>query len=88
MKKKRLPYYALAYPTSILFDIPTHTKEFLPTPFLWPVSDWVFDGFSWGNGYFMLINWGLIFGLIVYLKWDGIVNFFKNGGSKKKGKKK
>lgn len=41
----------------ILIDIPTHSYEFYPTPFLWPVSGWKFDGFSWGNPWFMLFNY-------------------------------
>jgi hypothetical protein len=70
--KKDLPLYMLAWPLHILIDIPTHEKDFFPTPFLWPVSDWTFSGISWGTSYFMIANYTLItlilFGIIYYKK--------------------
>lgn len=44
----------------ILIDIPTHSYKFFPTPFLWPISDFRIDGFSWGTPIFMIINYSLI----------------------------
>jgi hypothetical protein len=38
----------------ILMDIPTHSYRFYPTPFLWPVSGFKFDGFSWANPWFLV----------------------------------
>jgi hypothetical protein len=49
----------------IVIDIPTHSYEFYPTPFLWPFSELHFNGFAWGNIWFEAINYSLI--LIVYL---------------------
>lgn len=49
----------------ILLDIPTHSYQFYPTPFLWPVSDWKFDGFSWGTLWFLILNYLAV--VIVYL---------------------
>ena len=57
----RIPLYLLAWPIHILIDIPTHSRKFLPTPFLWPVSKWKFPGISWANPWMIGINWGLIF---------------------------
>ncbi len=57
---KTIPIYIWAWPIHILIDIPTHTREFLPTPFLWPISEWVFPGISWGTPWFMFTNWMLI----------------------------
>jgi len=37
----------LAWGLHILIDIPTHSYEFFPTPFLWPVSDFTVDGRGW-----------------------------------------
>ncbi|PIN86313.1 hypothetical protein COV19_05910 [Candidatus Woesearchaeota archaeon CG10_big_fil_rev_8_21_14_0_10_44_13] len=69
---KKIPLFMLAYPIEILMDIPTHSREFLPTPFLWPVSNWHFPGFSWGQGWFMILNWSLILGGIVYVSRERI----------------
>ena len=49
----------------ILLDIPTHSYQFYPTPFLWPLSDWKFDGFSWATPWFLIINYFLI--IVVYI---------------------
>jgi len=49
----------------ILLDIPTHSYEFYPTPFLWPISSWTFDGFSWGTLWFLIPNYVAI--IIVYI---------------------
>lgn len=49
----------------IIFDIPTHSYKFYPTPFLWPFSDWTFNGFSWGTLRFLIPNYAAI--IIIYL---------------------
>jgi hypothetical protein len=53
-----LPLAYLAWLGHILVDIPTHSKRFFPTPFLWPISDYKVDGISWGVRWFMLANYG------------------------------
>ncbi len=49
----------------IIFDIPTHSYKFYPTPFLWPISGWKFNGFSWGAPWFLILNYSAL--IIVYL---------------------
>lgn len=44
----------------ILIDIPSHSLRFFPTPFLWPVSAYQFDGISWANRWFMLCNYSAL----------------------------
>jgi len=67
---KELAAAALAYPLHILLDIPTHDKTFFPTPFLFPVSDYRVDGFSWGNAYFMIFNYtSLAAGYYLYFRY-------------------
>ncbi|GIW67042.1 MAG: hypothetical protein KatS3mg095_0940 [Candidatus Parcubacteria bacterium] len=48
----------------IILDIPTHSYRFYPTPFLWPISDWKFNGLSWATPWFLLLNYLTI--IIVY----------------------
>lgn len=57
---RRLPLYMLAWPMAIAMDVFTHTRGFLPTPFLWPVSDWAFPGISWATRWMFITNWALI----------------------------
>lgn len=46
-KKPFIPM--LAWPLHILVDIPTHSIQFFPTPFLWPLSNVRVNGHSWGT---------------------------------------
>ncbi|MFC1690671.1 hypothetical protein ACFL0W_00695 [Nanoarchaeota archaeon] len=64
---KRIPVYMYAWPIAVLMDIPTHSREFLPTPFLWPISDWKFPGFSWGVSWFMILNYSFILFFLIYI---------------------
>ncbi|MDP6907118.1 MAG: metal-dependent hydrolase [Candidatus Thalassarchaeaceae archaeon] len=52
----------------ILNDIPTHTKQFFPTPFVAPISDITFDGVRWSTPWvwftnlaIILVIWGVVF---------------------------
>jgi len=42
--------------------------KFYPTPFLWPISGWKFDGLSWADPWFMLFNYAAIIIVYVLLK--------------------
>jgi hypothetical protein len=52
----------------ILLDIPTHSYQFYPTPFLWPLSGWKFDGFSWGTLWFLIPNYLAIIAVYLLLR--------------------
>ena len=81
---RKIPFFVWAWPMHILIDIPTHSREFLPTPFLWPLSDWHFPGFSWGQVWFMILNWSLILVGIVYLNRGKIARLFGKKTRKRK----
>ena len=53
----------------IVMDIPTHSETFYPTLFLWPLSDWCFNGISWGNIWFMTINYASLLIVFILLKF-------------------
>lgn len=61
---RRVYWFMLGWGLHILIDIPTHSKEFFATPFLWPVSDFRVDGISWGAPWFMIVNYAAL--VIVY----------------------
>jgi hypothetical protein len=62
-----VPWALLAWLVHILVDIPTHTRSFFGTPFLWPFSNYKFDGISWGERWFMRLNYGSL--LVMYIYW-------------------
>lgn len=86
-KKWFVPLFA--YMISILVDIPTHTADFLPTPYLWPLQTPYVDGISWGTATFMFIN--LLALISVYLFYvfrvQDKVKWNMNGSKPKKKKK-
>lgn len=57
-KKMFLPL--LAWGIHIVFDIPFHSAEFSPTPFLFPVSSFKFPGLAWSNSYLVIINYSVL----------------------------
>jgi hypothetical protein len=57
---KRLPLILWAWPLHIVCDMPTHTTAFFPTPYLWPFTTPYINGFSWGQRWFILLNYCLI----------------------------
>jgi len=75
---RRIPLFLFALPLHILIDIPTHSRDFLPTPFLWPISNWYFPGISWGNRYFLIANYSLIIILLLYINYKNITVLFEN----------
>jgi len=65
--KKSVPVYIWAWPLHIFIDIFTHTREYLATPFLWPLSDYKFSGISWGSPSFMIPNVIVMIGFLIYI---------------------
>lgn len=58
---KRPRYELFGWALHILIDIPSHAINFYPTPFLFPISNYRFPyGISWGNTYYMIINYGAL----------------------------
>jgi len=58
--KKRFPWVFAASALHILCDIPLHSLNYFPTPYLWPLPTPLHDGIRWANSSFMLTNWGLL----------------------------
>lgn len=58
--RKSVPLWLWGWPLHILIDIPTHSMEYFPTPFLWPLSDYRFDGMSWATPWFIILNYSAL----------------------------
>jgi hypothetical protein len=54
------PWFLFAGVIHICIDIPTHSIQFFAPAFLTPLSKYRFDGWSWANKKFMLVNYALI----------------------------
>ncbi len=54
---RKKPYIPLlAWGFHVFLDIFTHSIDFFPTPFLWPFSDYRFNGLSWGHPIIFIPN--------------------------------
>ena len=65
---RRVPWEMGGWLLHIFIDIPTHSYRFYPTPFLWPLSEWKFDGFSWGTPWFIIVNYSVL-AIVYFLLW-------------------
>jgi hypothetical protein len=67
---RKKPFYLLtAWAVHIVIDIPTHSLKLFPTPLLWPISDYRFNGTSWDNPIIMIPNilmLGTVYGIWIY----------------------
>lgn len=61
---KKIFWPMFAWLLHILIDIPTHSVRFFATPFLWPFSDYKFNGVGWSHPYIYYPNVALL--LILY----------------------
>lgn len=59
-----------AWGLHILIDVPTHSLAFFPTPFLWPLSNYRFNGLSWGTGWFMLLNYSALIAVFIIISYN------------------
>ena len=64
----RMPWELGGWIIHVLLDIPTHSYQFYPTPFLWPLSGWTFDGFSWVTLWFLIPNYIAIIAVYLLLR--------------------
>ncbi len=57
----------LGWWSHIVIDLFTHSADFYPVPVLYPLSDRSFNGLPWNTPWFMLLNYALLGGAIVWL---------------------
>lgn len=68
----------------IIIDVPSHSVEFYPTPFLFPISEYRFPyGVSWAHPTYMVINYSMLL-----LTWSYIFykKLFKSQKYREEGK--
>ena len=65
---KKFPIYVLAWPFAVFLDVLTHSDNYWATPFLWPVSDFAFNGIPWASAPFMVLTWVFIVGSLICIK--------------------
>ncbi|HJT20663.1 MAG TPA: hypothetical protein VJ746_09345 [Nitrospira sp.] len=63
---KRPLWELAAWGLHILVDVPTHSHAFFPTPVLWPLLDWKFNGWQWDSPEILVPNFVLLLLLYVW----------------------
>ncbi|MFA7231011.1 MAG: hypothetical protein WC071_07045 [Victivallaceae bacterium] len=66
---RHLGIAALAWPFHVLCDIPTHSKAYFPTPFLYPFSSFTVDGISFMRPYIFFPYWSFLLISLFWLIW-------------------
>ena len=65
---RRKPFWELgAWGLHIIVDIPSHSYQFFPTPFLWPFSNFKVSSISWSDPRIFIPN--VIILIIIYSFW-------------------
>lgn len=54
---KRPLWELSAWGLHVLLDVPTHSFAFFPTPVLWPLFNWKFDGWQWSTPDILIPNY-------------------------------
>lgn len=57
---KRPLWELAAWGLHVLVDVPTHSHAFFPTPVLWPLVDWKFNGWQWMTPAILIPNFVLL----------------------------
>lgn len=68
---KGVGWAMFAWLAHIFLDFPFHTKDYFPTKLFWPVSDFSFDGISWGTPRVWFTQLALLAALLIYRYWQG-----------------
>jgi hypothetical protein len=66
-KRPKWAWLAVPYSLHILFDLPTHER--FTTPIFYPLSDWTFVGWSWGNPWIFFPNWFAVIAFVCWMEW-------------------
>lgn len=67
IKSRTLPWIIGGWGLHIVIDMFTHSREFFPTPWLWPVSDYTINSFSWAEPWFMILNYSSL--IAAFIIW-------------------
>lgn len=67
IKGRIIPWIIGGWGLHIVIDMFTHSRDFFPTPWLWPISKYTIDSFSWSEPWFMALNYTSL--VIVYIWW-------------------
>ncbi len=66
IRKSDLAFAMLGWPLHIMMDFPFHTKNYFPTQFLWPLTNFSIDGIPWSHPLVWFPNLAGIIILFIY----------------------
>jgi len=68
--RKRPLWELAAWGLHVLVDVPTHSYAFFPTPVLWPLFNWKFNGWQWMTPSVLIPNFVLLSVLYAWYLWQ------------------
>jgi hypothetical protein len=67
---RKKPFWLLIpWGLHVMIDIPSHSSAFFPTPFLWPISSYHFEGIGWGNPTIFVPNVIILIAIYSVIFW-------------------
>lgn len=67
IRGRMIPWLIGGWGLHIMIDMFTHGRDFFPTPWLWPISNYTINSFSWSEPWFMILNYSAL--ISVYTLW-------------------
>ena len=64
---RKTPWVLLGWALHICIDIFSHSSQFFPTPFLFPISKFYVNGIPWAEPVFMIVNYSALVLLYIFL---------------------
>jgi hypothetical protein len=74
---KKPIWIMLTWALHILIDIPTHSLELFPTPFLWPVSSFKVNGIGWDTPIILILDISLLVLVYVVVFYPRLIKMMK-----------
>lgn len=68
LHKRKIVWEMFFWLGHIITDVVTHSYAFDPTPILWPLSEWRFDGLPWRTPWFLALNYLAIAAVYIWLR--------------------
>ncbi|RMD60217.1 hypothetical protein D6833_10165 [Candidatus Parcubacteria bacterium] len=65
--RQKASWEMLGWVFHISIDVFTHSYAKYPTPILWPLSSWKFDGIYWGTPWFLALNYSVLLATYAFL---------------------
>lgn len=69
LRTRRIWVPLLGWWSHVIIDVFSHSRDFYPSPVLWPFTREGFDGIAWNSTSFMVVNYSALTAIYLWLFW-------------------